>query len=261
MYPKLLSLINFYRNQLSTNVLLGRYINPVLLHCTFILFSYFTFFFLSNTWAIITSLILLLCALLSILYVVYQMEKESDHFITKRFNEKIYTCLTTIYKLNFLLSINNIESVRQKRMKKLLIFLKCEGVYDSKNIKRYLELLESEYQKSFSNSATSPATVLIPMTTTFIQVMLKPDIIKSSNEINIFFISTMLLLLLLLFHYMIFKFILSVFKNAASFMFPIPKNDMRELIIILQELHLYCTISEENQSDTNSNNFKDFINS
>lgn len=247
-------IISFYKEEMSNHIWFQKQVSWIMFYMIFIT-SFFLILIINPRgyiWTIILFiLIFLIMFILTISTYKFANELESDGNLT--FSNKMKICFKIMTTTKLLVSVNNSDLVRLKKINTLRVFLKEKGLYNEKCLNKYIEVLDKEYQTQFSTTSIFPVIIglLVPIWTFFIQVVFNPKEFptESITDFDMVKYATLTLMLYMICNYLFFRIYFLIIKPLFLLLIPIRKYEMLDLLSILRELHLERFVFELEQEE------------
>lgn len=247
-------IVSFYKDQISNHKWFDKQISWIIFYIVCIT-NFFLILIINPNgyiWTIILSIItFLIMFILTISTYKFTNELESDGNLT--FSNKMKKCFKIMATTKLLLSVNNSELVRLKKINKLRVFLKEKGLYNEKGLNKYIEVLDKEYQTQFSTISIFPVIIglFVPIWTFFIQIVFNPKEFsaKSILDFDMAKYAALTLILYMICYYFLFRIYCLIIKPLFLLLIPMKKYEMLDLLSILRELYLERFVFELEQEE------------
>ncbi|MCU5606878.1 hypothetical protein OCB03_27725 [Bacillus cereus] len=247
-------IISFYNEEMSNHKWFQKQISWIIFYMIFIT-SFFLILIINPRgyiWTIILS-ILTFFIMFILIVSTYKFVNELEIDETLTFSNKMKKCFKIMVTTKLLLSINNSELVRLKKINTLRVFLRKKGLYNEKCLSKYIEVLDKEYQTQFSTTSIFPVIIglFVPIWTFFIQIVFNPKEFspESITDFDMVKYAALTLMLYMICYYLFFRSYCLIIKPLFLLVIPIRKYEMLDLLSILRELHLERFVFELEQEE------------
>ncbi|PFQ48663.1 hypothetical protein COK25_24025 [Bacillus cereus] len=255
METHLQQLLNFYEDNISNSKLFIKEKVYALICLSLMILLFFTIILGQHGfkyYVVIT--ILAIITFISFVCLIYRIEGRLGNFKGLTFKQKVSKCVLFVADTKFLMTLNDLKSLRDEKVIKLRQHFQEKGFYNEEHLKVFMDVLEKEYQNRFNITRLSVLiSILIPLCTYYIQTIFnfrdaKIDITNSGHIFMLNFIFIEIAVIMCCF-YFITSCVLSSLKSTFLLVYSVRKYEVLDLTSLIRELYLECYIEEKQKKE------------